>query len=62
MTITGRGTSRAMTSVWMANDLTAGLLVVLGVLAGIAILLLVLTHLDPTNVRRELPRKATRSL
>jgi hypothetical protein len=51
-----------MTSVWMANDLTAGLLVVLGVLAGIAILLLVLTHLDPTNVRRELPRKATRSL
>ena len=51
-----------MTSVWTMNDLSTGLFVVLGVLAGIAILLLLLTYLDPTNERRELHGKATRRL
>lgn len=55
------GYSRAvMPYVSMTTDLSAGLLVVLGILAGIAALLFVLTHLDPTNERRDLPGKATR--
>ncbi|WP_277988314.1 hypothetical protein [Nocardioides sp. S5] len=42
----------------MANELGTGLLTVIGVLAGLAALLVLLTALDPTNVPREnLPRK-----
>ena len=37
----------------MTNDLSYGLLTVIGVLGGIATLLILVTALDPTNVRRE---------
>jgi len=36
----------------MSNDLSVGLLTVAGVLAGLASLLVLLTVLDPTTVRR----------
>ncbi len=36
----------------MANDLSVGLLTVVGVLAGLASLLVVLSALDPTSERR----------
>ena len=37
----------------MTNDLSQGLLTVLGVLGGIAVLLFLVAALDPTNVTRE---------
>lgn len=37
----------------MANELGTGLLTVVGVLAGLAALLVLLAALDPTNVPRE---------
>ena len=43
----------------MANDLSVGLLTVVGVLAGLASLLVLLSAMDPTNVRRT-PRRTDR--
>ena len=40
----------------MANDLSVGLLTVVGVLGGLASLLVLLSALDPTNVVRTPPR------
>ena len=40
----------------MANDLSVGLLTVIGVLGGLASLLVLLSALDPTNVVRTPPR------
>ena len=40
----------------MANDLSVGLLTVIGVLAGLVALLVLLSALDPTNERRTPPR------
>ena len=37
----------------MANELGTGLMTVIGVLAGLAALLVLLAALDPTNVPRE---------
>jgi hypothetical protein len=37
----------------MTDDLSQGLLIVLGVLAGLTVLLFVVAALDPTNVARE---------
>ncbi len=37
----------------MANDLSVGLLTVLGVLAGMASLLFLMSALDPTNEHRK---------
>jgi hypothetical protein len=42
------------------NELNAGLLTVLGVLAGLASLLVVLTALEPANVRSSTPHRAVR--
>ncbi|WP_374457673.1 hypothetical protein [Nocardioides sp.] len=39
----------------MTNDLSVGLLVVLGVLAGIGTLLVVMSRLDPTSQQRPAP-------
>ena len=39
----------------MTNDLSIGLLVVLGVLAGIGALLVLMARLDPTSVQRPAP-------
>lgn len=45
----------------LTNDLSAGLLVVLGVLAGLSGLLVTLTVLDPTTVRRPVPSQLAAS-
>ena len=39
----------------MTNDLSVGLLVVLGVLAGIGALLVLMSRLDPTSQQRPAP-------
>lgn len=39
----------------MANDISSGLLMVFGVLAGLAALLVLLTALDPQNKGRQAP-------
>ena len=43
----------------MANSLSVGLLVVVGVLAGMATLLILMSALDPTSERRT-PHRAAR--
>ena len=43
----------------MSNDLSVGLLTVVGVLGGLASLLVLLSALDPTNVVRTPPRTDT---
>ena len=43
----------------MSNDLSVGLLTVVGVLAGLASLLVLLSALDPTSVRRSPSRTDT---
>ncbi len=45
----------------MSNDLDVTVLTVLGVLAGIAMLLYVMAALDPTNVGRSKPKPAHRA-